>query len=51
MKKTLLEHVALGFPPEGGQRKCHMVLGLLPLGCSPSARWCFDWALTGMAQG
>ena len=41
MKKTMLGHVALGFPPEGGQLKRNMVLGLLPLRCSPSARWLF----------
>jgi len=51
MKQTTLGHVAVGFSSEGEERKRHMALGLLPLGCSLSARWCFDWALTGMAQG
>jgi len=37
----MLGHVALEFPPGGGQPKRHVVLGLLPLGCSPSARWRF----------
>jgi len=41
MKKTMLGHVALGFSPEGRQPKRHVVLDLLPLGCSPSARWRF----------
>ena len=42
MKKTTLGHSALGFPPEGGQPKRHVALGLFPLRCSPSARWRFD---------
>jgi len=41
MKKITLGHVALGFPPESGQPKRHVALGLLPLGCSSSATWCF----------
>ena len=41
MKKTTLRHVALEFPPEGGQPKRHMALGLLPLLCSPRVRWHF----------
>jgi hypothetical protein len=41
MKKIMLGHVALGFPPEGGQHRRHVVHGLLPLRCSPSVRWHF----------
>jgi hypothetical protein len=37
--KTMLGHVALGFPPEGGQPKRHVALDLLPLRYSPSTRW------------
>jgi len=37
----MLEHVAFGFPPEDEQSKRHVALGMLPLCCSPSARWRF----------
>jgi hypothetical protein len=41
IKKTTLGHVTLGFSPEGKQPKRHVALGLLPVGCSPSATWRF----------
>jgi len=37
----MLGHVALEFSPESRQPKRHVALDLLPLGCSPSARWRF----------
>ena len=42
MKKTMFGHVTLAFPPEGGHPKRHVALHMLPLRCSPSARWRFD---------
>jgi len=53
--------MALGFPPEGGQPKHHMALGLLSLHCSLNARWRFGlgtarngprlaWAWQGRTQ-
>jgi len=40
-KKTTLGHMTLEFLPGGEQPKSHVVLGLLSLGCSPSAKWRF----------
>ena len=51
MKKITLGHMALGFPHEGGQPKCDVALGLLPLRYNPSVSWRLAWALSGTAQG
>jgi len=45
MKKTTLGHVALRFPPKGGQPGHHVARGLLPLHCIPSARWRFGFGI------